>query len=138
MLLTVAGVASATASGMGCVAWRAIGAGASPSVLLKLFCVLPALGFVAFCLYFVRPLFALVASFLLLTGTFVTAYFVNLSPCLTHVCSTADSVRMGWQTVTQVRTLWALALAALCLLLDYTRSVVGAAPPAPDSSQLRS
>jgi hypothetical protein len=137
ILLTVAGAASAASSAMGCVAWRATGAGASPSVLLKLFCVFPALCFVAFCLYFVRPRLALIASFLLLTGSFVTAYFVNLRVCFTHVCSTADSVRMGWQTVTQVRTLWALAIAALCLLLEHT----GPSPatnPVPNSSSPQS
>jgi hypothetical protein len=127
VLLTVAGVASAVASALGCVAWYATGAGTSSGLLLKLFCLFPALGFVAFCLYRVWPRVALIASFLLLTGSFVTAYFVNLSPCLTRACSTADSVRMGWQTLAHGRMLWALAIAAVCLLMDHTAPV----PPAP-------
>jgi hypothetical protein len=132
ILLTVAGVASAVGSAMGCVAWRATGAGASPGILLRLFCIFPALGFVAFCLYFLRPRFALVAAFLLLTGSFVSAYFVNLAPCLTRACSTADSVRMGLQTVTHGRPLWALALAAVCLLLDYTTPAPSTSSPGSD------
>jgi hypothetical protein len=134
ILLTVAGLASAAGSGMACVAWYATGAGTSPGLLLKLFCLFPALGFVAFCLYRVWPRVALIASFLLLTGSFVTAYFVNLSPCLTRACSTADSVRMGWQTLAHGRMLWALAIAALCLLWDHT-SPTPAATTAPFSDQ---
>lgn len=107
---------------MGCIVWHATAAGTSPGILLKLYCIFPALGFVAFCIYFARPLLALVASFLLLTGSFVTAYFVNLAPCLTRACSTADSLHMGWQTLAHGQTLWALAIAAVCLLMDYTRA----------------
>lgn len=118
----MAGVACVVCSGMGCVALYATAAGTSPGLLLKLFCIFPALGFVAFCVYFARPTFALVMSFLLLTGSFVTAYFVNLAPCLTHACSTADSLHMGWQALTRSRQIWPLATFALCLLMDYTRA----------------
>jgi hypothetical protein len=123
------------ASAMGCLAWRAMGAGAPPILLLKLFCVFPALGFVACCVYFLRPLLAVIVMFLLLTGSFVTAYFVNLGVCLTRACSTADSIRVGWQTLAHGHALWALAIAALCLLMDYTRPTPGrgTALPAPVS-----
>jgi hypothetical protein len=135
VLLTVAGVASATASAMGCVVWHATGAGSSPVLLLKLFCIFPALGLVAFCLYFAQPRFALITAFLLLTGSFLTAYFVNLSPCLKRACSTTDSVRMGWQTLAHGRTLWALAIAAVCLLMDHTAPAPHAASAlAPEDS----
>ena len=128
--LTVAGVASAVASGFGVAAWHAAGVSASPSLPLRFFCVFPALSFVAFCLYFRWPRFALIASLLLLTGAFITAYFVNLSACLTRACSTADSIRMGWQTITQGRALWALAIAAVCLLFDHTGPASHAKAPA--------
>jgi hypothetical protein len=122
VLLTVAGVASAVCSALGIASWRAMGAGASAGVLLQLFCIFPALSFVAFCVYFLRPRLALAAAFLLLTGSFVTAYFLHLAPCLTHTCSTADSLHMGWQALSHTRPLWPLAAFALCLLMDYTRA----------------
>jgi hypothetical protein len=135
VLLTVAGVASAAASAMGCLAWLAMGAGTPPILLLKLYCIFPALGFVAFCLYYARPRFALVAAFLLMTGSFITAYFVNLGVCITRTCSSADTVRIGWETLAHARMLWALAVAAVCLLTDYTRPAPRAATTvAPESS----
>jgi hypothetical protein len=123
LLLTVAGLSSLVCSWLGVMSWRWTGAAASSSVLLKAACIVPAIGIVAFAAYLRRPRAGLIAALLILTGCFVSSYFVNIAVCLTRACTTQDSLRLGWQTLEHGRPLWAEALAAFCLMLDYTAPV---------------
>jgi hypothetical protein len=121
VLLTVAGAASAWASWFGVSAWRATGgASANHSSLFAAFCVFPALGLFVFLGYFVMPRISLVMAWLILTGSYMTAYLVPLEACARHACSTQDSLRIGWETLTGAHQVWMLAVVALCLLFEYT------------------
>ncbi|HTW48469.1 MAG TPA: hypothetical protein VMD92_10990 [Acidobacteriaceae bacterium] len=128
MLLTVAAVASAAATGFGVAAWRGAAPGTEHSRLFTAFCVFPVLGLIAFLAYFVMPRVSLIVAWVILTGSFLTAYLVPLEACARHACSMQDSLRIGWATLTGAHEVWMLAVAALCLLLDYTRPGPVAAP----------
>lgn len=81
----------------------------------------------AFGAYFARRGVGLGMAWLILMGDFVTTYLLGMQECLRHTCTTADSLTVGWEVLTESRLLWIVALAALCLLLDYT----AVAPVAP-------
>lgn len=127
MLLTVAGLASGFCSFWGWFAWVWCGMPGLHKALLMLFCVLPGMSLVAFGVYFVRRGMGLGMAWLILMGDFVTTYLMGMQQCLRHSCTTADSLKVGWGVLIESRLLWILALAALCLLLDYT----AATPVAP-------
>lgn len=116
----IAGLASGYGSGFGIAAWRAAGGVRTHSILYEFFCAFPALSLIAFLVYFVLPRVGVAAAWLLLTGGFITAYLVRLQVCVQHACTTQDSLRAGWDTLTHARDVWVLAVAAVCLLLDYT------------------
>jgi hypothetical protein len=136
VLLTVAGVASAVCSLIGIEAWILSGAAAEHSIAQKLFCIFPALSFVAFFLYLLRPLPGLLASWLIPTGTYISSFLFRLRLCGQGGCTTSDSIHVAWVTLARGWRLEAFLLApALCLMLDYTRSEPAAIPAvAPESA----
>lgn len=126
MLLTVAGLASAYGSWFGVASWMRAGAGSPQPVLMLFYCLFPALSLAIFRSYFRSPRVGVVLAWLSLTGSFVASYLVRLMDCVRHTCTTADSLRVGWGTLTEARHLWVLSVAAFCLLLDYTAPARGA------------
>jgi hypothetical protein len=120
VLLTVAGVASLCATWIGVAMWLSARAGTEHTNLFAALCVFPALGVIAFLGYFVMPRISLVMAWLILTGSYMTAYLVPLEACARHACTTQDSLRIGWETVTGAHQVWALAAVALCLLFEHT------------------
>ncbi len=120
VLLTVAGLASAYGSWFGVASWVRVGEQHTPPVLMLFYCLFPALSLVIFLSYFSAPRVGVVLAWLSLTGSFVASYLVRLMDCVRHTCTTADSLRVGWGTLTEARHLWVLSVAAFCLLLDYT------------------
>jgi hypothetical protein len=136
VLLTVAGVASVVGSLMGVMAWMLSGAAAEHSIALKLFCIFPALSFVAFVLYLLRPFPGLLASWLIPTGTYISLFLFSLQLCGRGGCTTSDSIHIAWGTLARGWRLEAFLLApALCLMLDYTRLGPMALPAvAPENS----
>jgi hypothetical protein len=134
VLLTVAGLASAYGSWFGVASWMRAGTGHGQPVLMLFYCLFPALSLVIFLSYFTVPRVGLVMAWLSLTGSFVATYLVRLMDCVRHACITADSLRVGWETLTEGRHLWALSVAAICLLLEYTAPASGA-PAARDPDE---
>jgi hypothetical protein len=120
VLLTVAGLASAGASWFGVAAWLSAGPGAEHTRLFAAYCIFPSMSLVAFLAWFVMPRVSLVMAWVILTGSYITAYLVPLEACARHACTTQDSLRIGWETVTGAHQVWMLAAAALCLLFEYT------------------
>jgi len=114
VLLTVAGLASAYGSWFGVASWVRVGEQHTPPVLMLFYCLFPALSLVIFLSYFSAPRVGVVLAWLSLTGSFVASYLVRLMDCVRHTCTTADSLRVGWGTLTEARHLWVLSVAALC------------------------
>jgi hypothetical protein len=126
VLLTVAGLGSGYGSWFGVASWMRAEAQHSQSELMLFYCFFPALSLVIFLSYFALPRVGVAMAWLVLTGSFVASYLVRLMDCVRHACTTADSLRVGWGTLTEDRHLWVLSVAAFCLLLDYTAPATSA------------
>lgn len=87
-----------------------------------LVCLFPLLSIVAFWLYFVVPRLGVMATWLVLTATYVCLWLVNAQACARAACTTSDSLRIAWDTLAGNRILWLLAFVALVLMLDFTEA----------------
>lgn len=126
LLLTTAGLASAFCSVWGVFAWMWLGAGKLHSVPLIALCLCAAVSFYAFVLYFARPRLSVVASWILLSGEFISSFIDNLQSCLGRHCGMSP-FRIAGSTFTGLPTLWCLLAAAVCLLLAWTTTTKPAA-----------
>lgn len=114
----LAGLASAISSCWGIFAWAWGGAGSSHSVLLVLFCLCPALSLIAFVLYFLQPSAGVIASWVLLSGMYISLFLTNLKPRMHGQCTTSNSLSIAWGTFIGMPILWLLVSVAGCLSLD--------------------
>ena len=141
ILQFAAGAASVGSSAWGFLTWRHAEAGAHASFPVLLACLLAALAFPVFALYLRWPRTGVVLAWLLLSACWFVGFLVQLHRCAAQSCTTADTLRIGWRTITLERHLWLVLAAAFCLLLDYSelavlqlrsRRAVSAGPGSPD------
>ncbi len=125
LLLTVAGLASLASSAWGLLAWWRSGVASSHSILF----IFPALTIATFALYLRSPLIGLIAAWLLLTGGYIAAFLIHLRACMGAACTTADSLRLGGQTLTAAPYLGLMFATAACLLFAYTLTPAPKAGP---------
>lgn len=141
ILQFAAGASSVGASVWGFLTWRQAEAGTHASFPVLLACLLATLAFPVFALYLRWPRTGIVLAWLLLSACWFVGFLVQLRICAGQSCTTADTLRIAWRTITAERHLWLVLAAAVCLLLDYSelavlqlrsRRGIPADPPASD------
>ena len=120
ILQFAAGASSAGASLWGLLTWRQAEAGTHASLPVLLACLLATLIFPVFALYLRWPRTGVVLAWLLLSASWFVGFLVHLQICAGQSCTTVDTLRIAWRTITLERHLWLVLAAAVCLLLDYS------------------
>lgn len=124
ILQFAAGGTSVGASLWGFLTWRNAEAGAHASFPVLLACLLATLAFPVFALYLRWPRTGVVLAWLLLSACWFVGFLVQLRFCAGQPCTTADTLRIAWRTITLERHLWLVLTAAVCLLLDYSELAI--------------
>ncbi len=141
LFLIIAGIASIALSAFGLFAasWGGAWAGSNigERILHLLFWLLPALSAVAFVSYFVSKTTGLLASWVILIGSTIDIFLVNLDSCLAGNCTTKNPLKIAFGVFLLPHILphiWALIASSLGLQIATSIRGDSAAPSAGEAT----